>query len=209
MESWNSNVLTVGTTRRSFSMLRQFAGIASADKPFHLFKGVELNTLALTITPDAIVTGTFGAIGQGLATAATAPTGATFPAVGTTEVMDAFSGSNTEGGATIALVTEITLNLENGLEPRFVVGSDETLKPSSAKSNVTGQITAYFENSRLLDKFIDETASSLTFQIQDPSANSYTFTLPNIKYTGGQPDVSGEGTITLSMPFQALCDYAE
>ena len=34
-------------------------------------------------------------------------------------------------------------------------------------------------------------------------------TLPNIKYTGGQPDVSGEGTITLSMPFKALCDCAE
>ncbi len=67
-------------------------------------------------------------------------------------------------------------------------------------------MTAYFENSRLLDKFITETASSLTFQVQDPSANSYTFTLPNIKYTGGQPDVSGEGPITLAMPFQALYD---
>ena len=87
-----------------------------------------------------------------------------------------------------------------------MIGSDETLLPSSAKSNVTGQVTAYFENSILMDKFINETASSLSFELQDPAGNGYTFLLPNIKYTGGQPDVSGEGPITLAMPFQALYD---
>lgn len=145
-------------------------------------------------------------IGQGLATSTTARSGATFQDPGTTDIMDAFSGTVTEGGSAIAVATEITLNLEHGSEPRFVIGSDETLLPSSAKSNVTGQVTAYFENSILMDKFINETASSLSFELQDPAGNGYTFLLPNIKYTGGQPDVSGEGPITLAMPFQALYD---
>jgi len=35
------------------------------------------------------------------------------------------------------------------------------------------------------------------------------FYMPNIKYTGGQPDVSGDGAITLSMPFQSLYDATE
>ena len=89
---------------------------------------------------------------------------------------------------------------------RFVVGSKTSIKPSIARSNLTGQITAYFEDSRLLDKFINETTSSLVFTMPDGDGNSYEITIPRLKYTGGQPDVAGEGPITLSMPFQALLD---
>lgn len=209
MGAWASNVLKAGTTRRSFSALRKFDDLLPADEPFHLYSGVEFNTFSLTVNPDSITTGTFGVLGKDLSTNSTAPSGSTFPAVGTTEVMDSFSGAVTEGGATIGVITEITLNLENGLTPRYAVGSNLTLKPSSAKSNVTGQVTVFFENSTLLNKFIDETSSSLSFTLQDTNSKTITITLPNIKYTGGQPDVAGEGPVTLPMPFQALYDTTQ
>ena len=86
------------------------------------------------------------------------------------------------------------------------MGSKQSILPSIGRSNCSGTITAYFENSTLLDKFINETESNIVFELPDGAGNKYIFTLPRIKYNGGQPDVEGEGPITLSMPFQALLD---
>ena len=70
-------------------------------------------------------------------------------------------------------------------------------------------MSVFFQSKALLDKFINETSSSLVFVLTDPAGNTYDFTLPNIKYTGGQPDVSGDGEVTLAMPFVALYDSTE
>ena len=133
----------------------------------------------------------------------------TFNPPSDTAPLDSFTGTLLEGDEEIAVITEITLSLENGIEPRFVVGSKNTIKPSVARANLTGQITAFFEDSRLVDKFLNETDSSIKFTLPDEAGNELTFVIPRIKYTGGQPDVDGEGAITLSMPFQALYDATE
>lgn len=193
-----------GTTRRSFTIERNFGDIASADKPYHRFTGVEVNSMELQVSANSMTTGSFSFVGKDMTTASAAIAGATYPAAPSTSPLDSFTGTLNEGGVSIAVITEITLTLENGLEPRFVVGSKASLQPSIGRSSVSGQITAYFENSTLLDKFINETESSLEFTMPDAAGNAYRIFLPRIKYTGGQPDVSGEGPITLSMPFTAL-----
>lgn len=198
--------LKAGTTRRSFSVERFFGDILTADKPYHRFTGVELNTMALAISANAMITGTFGTVGQNMTTGTTAIAGATYANPTTTSPLDSFTGTLNEAGTPIAVITEIQLNLENGLEARFVVGSKQSILPSIGRSNCSGTITAYFENSLLLDKFINETESNIVFELPDGAGNKYVFTLPRIKYNGGQPDVEGEGPITLSMPFQALLD---
>lgn len=193
-----------GSTRRSFTVERNFGDIAGADKPYHRFTGVEVNSMELQIAANAMTTGTFTFVGQNMVTATAIVAGATYPAATTTSPLDSFTGLLTEAGAAIAVITEITLTVENGLEPRFVVGSKQSLQPSIGRSSVSGQITAYFENSLLLDKFINETESSIDFSMPDAAGNVYRIFLPRIKYNGGQPDVSGEGPVTLSMPFKAL-----
>lgn len=198
--------LKAGVTRRSFTVERFFGDIASVDKPYHRFTGVELNTLSLAINANAMITGSFGVLGQNMSTGTAIIAGATYAAATTTSPLDSFTGTLQEAGTPIAVITEISLSLENALEARFVVGSKQSIRPSIGRSNVTGQVTAYFENSALLDKFINETESSIVFELPDGAGNKYTFTLPRIKYTGGQPDVDGEGPITLAMPFQALLD---
>lgn len=197
-----------GITRRSFTFIRNFTDLPTM--PYHIFKGVEFNTWQLSVTANAIVTSTFGIVGQsgdpaanlsGLGSVTTNdPT--------TTKVFDSFSGSILEGGNNIAVVTEVTLNLQNGLAPRFVIGSKETIRPSVARSNLTGQITAYFDSPTLLQKFLDETPSSLEFTLSDAAGNDMTFKIPNIVYTSAPPDVTDEGPITLALPFQALLDSA-
>lgn len=206
--TWTTDVLKAGTTRRSFTLERFFGDILSADKPYHRFTGVEFNTLQLQINANAMVTGTIGVVGKDMVTDTAIVAGATYSAVSTTSPLDSFTGTLNENGTPIAVITEIQLNLDNGLDPRFVVGSKTTLRPSIGRSNVSGQITAYFENSLLLEKFINETESDIEFNLPDGAGNNLKFILPRIKYNGGQPDVQGEGPITLSMPFQALLDSA-
>ena len=197
-----------GITRNSFTLVRHFGDLPTDAKPYYIYRGVEINQFKINVAPSAMVTGSFAVVGQSqevakdLATLGTP----TFVPASTTSPLDSFTGTLLEGGTPIAVITEISLTLENGIEPRFVVGSKNSIKPSVARSNLTGQITAYFEDSRLVDKFINETASSITFNLPDAAGNQLTFEIPRLKYTGGQPDVDGEGPITLTMPFQALLD---
>jgi hypothetical protein len=209
--TWASDVLKAGTTRRSFSIMRHFSDIADADKSRHVFKGVELNTLSLGFTAgdDARVNMGFGCIGRDIELLTAAITDSTFPAVTTGKMMDCISGTISEGGGAIALVTECSLSLENGIAPRFVVGSGLTIRPSIGRSTLTGNVTAFFETSALLEKFINETATSLQFTLQDPAGNEYDFEIPNIVYTGGQIDTSGQGPHLVTLPFQAIYNTAD
>lgn len=206
-----AEAITGGTKRRAFTFIRHFADILTADKPYHIFRGVEMNNVQFTIASNSMITGTLSVMGRsmGVAEDLTGLGTPTYNAASTTSPLDSFTGTLQEGGTTIAVITEITLNLQNGLEPRFVVGSKNSINPSVGRSNLTGQITAYFENSALLDKFINETDSDIVFSLPDADGNLQRYTIPRIKYTGGQPDVSGEGPVTLAMPFQALLDTTE
>lgn len=193
-----------GTERRSFTMIRHFADIP--DKPYLIYRGVELSQMTLNIAANAMVTGTFTVFGQSQEVAAdlTGLGTPTFNPATTTSPVDTFTGTLNEGGSPIAVITEMQLTLANGIEPRFVVGSKNSIRPSVARSNLTGSITAYFENSVMLEKFVNETESDITFSMPDAAGNDITFKIPRVKYTGGRPDVQGEGPVTLSMPFQAL-----
>lgn len=207
--SIGTDQLKAGTTRRSFTVERYFSDLLTADKPYHRYTGCEFDTLALQINANAMVTGTIGLIGQGLTTDTVEVPSSTYSAATTTSPLDSFTGTINEGGSSIAVITEMQLNLENGLGARFVVGSDETIRPSIGRSNVSGQVTAFFENATLLDKFINETESDIDFTLTDGATNSYKFILPRIKYNGAQPDVQGDGPITIALPFQALYDSTD
>lgn len=200
-----SDRLKTGIIRYFHTMEREFGDLESGNR-FHRFTGCEYNTLELTINANAMITGTFGVIGKDLGSFAAAPVGATYPAVTTSAPLDSFTGELLEGGAPIAVVTEMSLSINNGLEARFVVGSKTSIKPSVARSNVTGSITAFFESAALLDKFINEAYSALEVNLVDLNGDAYKIVVPRLKYTGGQPDVEGEGPITLTMPFQATLD---
>lgn len=122
---------------------------------------------------------------------------------------DGFTGSIKEGGATIGVVTELELTLDNGMESSFVLMSDEAAEIPSGRSNLTGQIVVHVEDLALQQKFVGETPTSLEFTLTGPNGNSLKFELPSVKYTSGEAPVDGEGPIMLTMPFQALRDDTE
>lgn len=200
--TWTADVLKAGTTRRSFTFERKFADIVQ----YLRYTGCELNSLELSVAPNQMVGISFGIVGQDQSIDQTAITGATYASLGTVEPFDSFTGTITEGGSAIATVTELSLKLENGIDPQFAIGSTTTRRPTIGRSKLTGKLTAYFESEALLEKFQNETESSLEFTLTDLAGNAYTFSVPKVKYNSGQPDVSGESSVTINLDFQALYD---
>ncbi len=133
----------------------------------------------------------------------------TYSADGNKTPFDSFTGSRTEGGSAIATVTALEFSLENGIEPLFAVGSATTQRPAIGKSRLTGTLTTYFESKALYEKFLNETSSAIVLTLTDVAGNDYIIEIGNVKYNSGQPDVSGEGAITIAMDFVGLYDTSD
>ena len=200
--------LRAGVARRSFSFVRHFSDLAASEFPYFHYYGCEVSSITLTIAANAMVTGAFTIVGKGQTLLQNLSTMGvpTYTARTTTPPVDSFTGVLEENGSTLGVVTEMSLTLENGITPRFVVGSRQTINPSVGNSNLTGSMTVFFESGALVKKFVDEAESDLYFSMPDLEGNLIEYRIPRIKYTGGQPDVSGVGPVTLTMPFQALFD---
>ncbi|MCB2188379.1 MAG: hypothetical protein KQJ78_18315 [Deltaproteobacteria bacterium] len=192
---------------KTFTVERRFTGLAIPQ--YHVFTGCMVNKLALSVKPDGMVTGTLGLMGMG---AATSGTSLGEPAAAqANSPFDSFRGSLAEGGSTVGVVTGLDLSLENGINPAYVVGSDQAADLVDGRANLTGTLTAFFEDSELLDKFINESETSLVLMLEDvhmgaSRGNRYYFHLPRLKFTGGSVQVSEEGAVPISLPFQALYD---
>jgi len=194
--------LRTGIVRRSFTLQRYFSDVTQ----YLVYTGFNFNTFSLDVAPDQIVTATFGGIGKSQTVSGTIISGATYGAETTTSPFDSFTGAIRDNGADIAVVTSLSVSLDNGMSPLFVVGSSETLQPSIARSRLTGSMTVYFEDTTILNKFINETETTLQFSLTDAAGNDYIFYMPRVKYNSGQPDVTSEDPVTLTVDFVALLD---
>lgn len=194
--------LKAGVTRRSFSILRDFTDLTNGR--FQLFTGSAFNTLAMTTGLDAIVTTNFGLIGKLQTSSASAPGGSTFNDPNTNEPFVAFDGCLSEGGDQSAIISAFDFTLDNGIEPKFNVCSDTTDEPGIGRTDITGNITAFFDNDTLLNKFLNETKSQITTFLTDSAGNTFSVFFPEVLYNSGQPDIGGEANSPISLSFRAL-----
>ncbi|MCH7561861.1 MAG: hypothetical protein IIC67_10950 [Thaumarchaeota archaeon] len=176
---------------------------------FRVFTGVAVNTMTITIQPNAIVTGSFDTLGKDMATA-TSPLDASITPSSANEPFDSFTAVLLEGGSGIAIVTALDFTIDNGLGPAFTVGDDTARCLEFGRARVTGNLTVYYEDKVLIDKFLAETVSSLSVALTDGvTGNTYTFLFPRIKYNGAGVPVANEQSRTITLPFIALRDVSE
>lgn len=194
------NTIVTGTTEKSFTIQKHFSDIGQ----YHVFSGCVVNTWSVSVQPNAIVTSTFNIMGEDMVTS-TSPTLAGATAKSAYSPMDSFTGALSEGGSAISIITGIDFSIANNIATLPVIGSKKTVGLVDGRATITGTVNAYFANSVLLAKFLNETESSLQFSVSD-GTRSMQFYMPRIKYSGGDVPTSGEGPITMSMPFQALYD---
>ena len=197
-----------GNTRKSFSILREFSDFAPGQEKFLLYTGCEVATWNLSAAANGIAKSTFTFFGRDMVgPSLEAPTGVVYLPAEDTQPFDTFSGSMEIDGVAKCIVTDYSLTINNGHAPRFTVGCPASQDPMVGQSVVEGSITAYFEDATLYKKFVNEQSFSLKLTLADSKGNQMIVDLPNLKIgSGTQPDVTGDGSIPISINFTAHKD---
>lgn len=197
-----------GTTAKSFTLEKKFADIAQ----FVTLRGCRVGGMKLQIQPNAILTGDFSFMGA---------TGTRTGTSAVSTVPDAAAGNNVmnavgnvvnirEGGAAAAVYFKsIDIALNNNLRGQDAVGTLGHVGIGVGSCDITGNLSAYFENAALYDKFLAGTETSLSFRVQDIDANAYVFTLPRIKFETGRVTAGGRNAdIMADLGYRAIRDIA-
>ncbi len=194
-----------GVTDSSFSVERQWTDLATP--LFDLFTGVVPIEWNISAQPDTMITGSMTTLAQAMVTG-TGTEDASPDDIDTAEAVDSFTGSLEEGGSASAIVTAFDMTATWNGAGTPVIGSNQIQSVEKGRLNVTGNISAYFQDAVLLNKFLNETESSLRLAFQDAAspANELNLFIPALKYTGADRSPSGDEPLIMNMPFQAFLD---
>lgn len=207
LNTWASDVLKVGTTPKFFSVEDYAADIDQA----MLFTGLTASTLGISLAPNQMVTTTFGMIGKDMTISADQKTQTASTAVAP---FDAYSGDiaigNVGNSSAVAIITAMDFTLNNSFSPTFVIGDSSAPSLEYGRAEVEGNLTAYFENADLINRFLNETETEVEVSVNDPSGlNAYTFLFPRVKINSATVGVDGPTSRTVKMSFVALYDATE
>lgn len=205
--SFSTNVLKVGTTPKYFSI----EDAANDISQYRLFKGMAVSNMSVSIAPNQMVTGNFDLVGKTMTqSSSTASTGGTPTAATSNAPFDSYSGTISDGGSAVSIVTSLEFSVSNSLAPTFVVGSDSAQALEYGRAVVEGTMTVYYEDATLINKFINETESTIEVSVDDPTGlNPYTFLFPRVKYNGASVPLSNPQSRLITLPFVALYDSTE
>jgi hypothetical protein len=205
--SFSTNVVKVGTTPKYFTIEDAAEDISQ----YRTFTGMSVSGMSVSIAPNQMVSTTFDLVGKDMTQAATtASTGGTPTAASANQPFDSYSGTISDGGSAVSIVTSIDFSIQNSLAPTFVVGSDAAQSLEYGRAVVEGTMTVYYEDATLINKFLNETESSIEVSVDDPTgANTYTFLFPRVKYNGASVPVQNPQSRLITMPFVALYDGTE
>ena len=207
LSTFSTNVIKVGTTPKFLT----FEDYASDIDQARLFTGCAVNTMAVSLAPNQMVTTTFGIVGKDMTIGATEKTAA---AASGAAPFDSYSGDlaigNVGASSAVAIVTGMDFTLTNSFAPTFVIGDDSAPSLEYGMATVEGTLSAYFEDAALINRFLNETETELEVSVDDPTGtNAYTFLFPKIKINSADVGVDGPTSRIISMSFVALYDSTE
>lgn len=205
--TWSTNVLKNGNTQKSFTIEKTFE--TGATDQYHRFTGCVANSLSLAIQAQQIVTGSFEFLAKGASSAQAAISGSSYTGANTNDVINAASNfaSLAVTGLTSPELTALNLNITNNLRQQQVIGSVESRGIGTGRFEVSGDLTAYFENEELYELFLAGTATDLTFELGGASAKKYEFVIGNLKFETGEIIAGGnDQDVLANMTFRGLYD---
>lgn len=207
LNAWSTNVLKVGTTPKFFSIEDYAADIDQA----RLFTGMSVSTMGVSLAPNQMVTTTFGMVGKDMTISATQKTQT---AAANNAPFDAYSGDiaigNVGSSSAVAIVTGLDFTLNNSFAPTFVIGDSSAPSLEYGRAEIEGTITAYFEDTALINRFLNETETELEVSVNDPTGtNAYSFLFPRIKINSADVPVDGPTSRIINLSFVALYGATE
>jgi len=168
---------------------------------FFNHRGMTVNTLAITVTADEIVTGSLDFMGATVATTdlaqtthgtganTAAPTNDAFTAI--SNVASIMEGATLAAIAADLYVQELSFSLNNNLRGKKAIGTFGNAATGMGTCDVTGSMNVLFNDETLYDKYLAGTETALTFKCEDSSGNAYIFTFHAVKF---ETDDGGKAT---------------
>jgi len=142
-----------------------------------------------------------------VADAGSAPFFVSPSAATTTGCIAAVNGLLRIGGSTVGVVTGMNIQMSLNPSADAVVGQNFVPEIFLGRANVTGQMTAFFQDKTMINYFKNETEVSVLAYLTASSsaaADAISVYLPRVKVGGADVGTSGEGGQQITMPFQAL-----
>lgn len=180
-------------TSQSFTMETAFNDVTQ----HFLMKGMRVGTYSLDVSSGSIVTGSMSFKGEETTTS-TASTlkKAPYKVLDSTatEVVNATANVGNlvkDGAALSTAVQSITMEGDASLRDQMAVGSKFPSGIGTGRFNLTGTITAYFQDLTLYNDFINHATTSISWSFTDTDHNTYFFTIPALKITSDP--ISPEG----------------
>ncbi len=184
--------------------------VANLDTDVHrFFTECRVGGLKFNLPPTGLSTIEIPMMGRDMETGSggsspffTSPTAAT-----STGLLAAVNGLIRVGGSTLGVVTGASIDFNMAMAADPVVGQNYVPEIFLGRTNVTGQLTALFEDLTLLNYFKNETEVELLLYLTASSAaaaDAMTIYMPRIKLGGADVDTSGEAGQAITLPFQAL-----
>ncbi|MDU4960935.1 MAG: phage tail tube protein [Sporomusaceae bacterium] len=189
----------VAGTQPSLVLEQQYPDIPA----YELYNGCKINKFAFTCGGDNELVANFDLIGA-KRTIGAAP----FPASTLDIPLQKFSnfqGTIEEGGSPLAIVTEASLTAEFGLDGNtYTIGGGgyRTDLPEGSLQ-VSGSIKAFFADTVLLNKAVNNTPSSLKFKFTS-GAHRLEFFMEEVVFQQTSPGIEGEKGVTIQLPFRAF-----
>jgi hypothetical protein len=199
--TWSTNVLKIGQTQRSFSIEEGFTDLAQ----FHAFTGCVFDTMTMDVTVDKLVTTKFAFIGASETAFSGTSLDVTPTAITSKPKFYHVGGTFKEGGSTVAYLSAISWTLKNNATASNALGVSGVRAITSGKVEVTGKVTALFEDVVMYNKFKNNTDTILEYTLTD-ATNTHTYFFPKVKYVMGMIQGNGDGPLTVEVEFTAVYD---
>ena len=229
--------LTCGSVDIKYSLLKKFGGVDGEDL-YQEFKHIAVNTLSLSVQIGAIVTGSFGMMGTNnpkLMTEDVArayfggedtdrfedgvTTGNSFienlPVKSTdTDQFTSREGDLWINGKNITFATNLTLELNNGLEKKYAIFVKDAISTQPLSLDITGDLTTYLVagfSDELYNSGIDDETNEIMFQFQNKEKEPdfiYLFQIFQSKIGDQNLSASGADTFDQSEPWNSFGERA-
>lgn len=206
----SAGAMQIGSERQSYTIVQDFGADLNGGDDAHVYTGCEFNNFSMSIPADGLIECSVGIVGATMTTEAAGndadpdDDGANY-----VEANDPFHSSDATitSSEAAAILTDLSLSVENGIETTNAVGEVIPIQGGIGKCRVSGSLTAHFTTPALLEKFINNDSSTLTISFGS-NTTGISFTMAKIIYTTGSVEVGGEGLLSVAMDFVAVAASA-
>jgi hypothetical protein len=189
----------VPTSQSPLTIEHQFTDITQYAK----YNGCKISGWSMELGGDGELVSTFEIIGQKETFSGSAFDAS--PTSLTLRRLKNFQATLEEGGASFATATAVSFNVNMGLDrdQYSIAGGGEVGDLPEGNIEITGNLTALFEDLTLLNKAKNATESSLEIIVTIDANYKISILFPEIQYGENSPEINTPGGIVVDLPFNA------